>query len=43
MKAIVTLIAAGIALAALGGCQEGGDEEREGTEQRDGEQDGDDD
>lgn len=36
MKAIGTLIAAGIALAALGGCQGGQQEEAE-TEQEDGE------
>lgn len=37
MRAIATLIAAGIALTALGGCQTGEREETE-TEQEDGEQ-----
>ncbi len=37
MRAIASLIAAGIALAALGGCQAAEQEEAE-TEQEDGEQ-----
>jgi hypothetical protein len=39
MRAIATLIAAGIALAALGGCQSGGEDGEADTEQEDGEGD----
>lgn len=42
MRAIATLIAAGIALAALGGCQAGEEEREADTEQEEGEEDGDD-
>ncbi len=38
MKAIATMIAAGIALAALGGCQ-GGEREEAESEQEEGGQD----
>ncbi len=42
MRAIATLIAAGIALAALGGCQ-GGEEEGEGRTEQEDREGGDDD
>ena len=37
MRAIATVIAAGIALAVLGGCQGGGEDGEAETEQEDGE------